>query len=64
LTRKDEEDHHVAETESRTTTLELNASEAATVRQALQVLLDALSREEADQIDEIQAILQRLPAAS
>jgi hypothetical protein len=46
-----------------TTTLQLTASEAATVRQALQVLLDALSRDEADQIDEIQALLARLPAA-
>jgi hypothetical protein len=46
-----------------TTTLELSASEAATVRQALQLLLDSLSREEADQIDEIQAILARLQSA-
>jgi hypothetical protein len=45
------------------TTVQLSASEVATVRQALQLLLDSLSREEADQIDEIQALLARLPAA-
>jgi hypothetical protein len=54
----------VADTTPATTTLQLNASEAATVRQALQVLLDALSKDEADQIDEIQALLERLPATT
>jgi hypothetical protein len=51
------------DTDPATTTIQLTASEAATVRQALQVLLDALTRDEADQIDEIQALLARLPAA-
>jgi hypothetical protein len=47
-----------------TTSLQLSASEAATVRQALSLLLDTLSRDEGDQVAEIQAILARLPAAA
>ena len=47
-----------------TTTIELTGSEAATVRQALTLLLATLTRDEADQIDEIQALLARLPAPS
>jgi hypothetical protein len=41
--------------------LELDASEVATVAQALRLLLDTLGRDEADQITEIQALLARLP---
>jgi len=47
-----------------TATLQLTASEAATVRQELQLLLDTLSRDEADQVKEIQALLARLPSAT
>jgi hypothetical protein len=47
-----------------TTTVALTASEAATIRQALTLLLDTLTRDEADQIDEVQALLARLPAAT
>ena len=43
------------------TRLELSASELETVRQALKLLLDTLTSEEAEQIDEIQALLSRLP---
>jgi hypothetical protein len=42
------------------TTLELSASEAETVVEALKMLLSTLGREDADQIQEIQALLARL----
>ena len=50
----------MTDTDRATTTVQLTASEAATVRQALQVLLDSLTKEESEQIDEIQALLARL----
>jgi len=45
-------------------TVELSASEVATVAQALRMLLDELGREDADQIAEVQALLARLPNAA
>jgi hypothetical protein len=47
-----------------THTLELDDSEVSTVAQALQLLLDTLGRDDADQIEEIQALLARLPDAA
>jgi hypothetical protein len=51
----------MADSPTARTTLALTPSEAATVRQALTLLLDTLSKEEADQVKEIQALLTRLP---
>jgi len=42
------------------TTIELSASELELVRTALKVLLSTLGREEADQIDEVQALQAKL----
>lgn len=56
-----EQETDVARTTPANTTLILSPSEAATVRQALSLLLDTLSREEGDQVREIQALLARLP---
>jgi hypothetical protein len=44
-----------------TTTLELTSAEIELIRTALKTLLSALGKEEADEIDEIQAVLARLP---
>jgi hypothetical protein len=41
--------------------LELSAGELALVRTALQMLEDTLGREEAEELAEVQAILERLP---
>jgi hypothetical protein len=45
------------------TTLELTASEAETLVEALKMLLSTLGREDAGQIQEIKALLARLSAA-
>jgi len=52
------------DTTAATSTVELSGSEVATVAEALQLLLDTLGRDDADQIAEIQALLARLPGAA
>jgi len=47
-----------------TTTLELNASELELVRTALRLLLSTLGREEAEELEEVQAILAKIATAS
>jgi Thiolase, N-terminal domain len=46
--------------ETSSTTIELSASEIALVRTALQFLLSTLGREEADELDAVQALLAKL----
>jgi hypothetical protein len=53
----------VADSTDAKTTLDLTASEVATVRQALGLLLNTLGRDDSAEIDEIQALLARLPDA-
>lgn len=45
-----------------TATLELTSGEIELIRTALQMLEDTLTREEADELAEVQALLMRLPA--
>lgn len=47
--------------ETRTIQLELTASEAALLRTALEMLEDTLGRDEAEELEEVQALLARLP---
>lgn len=47
--------------ETRTIRLELTPSEVSLIRTALELLEDTLGREEADELEEVQAILARLP---
>ena len=42
------------------TTIELSASELELVRTALKVLLSTLGREEADELEEVEALLARI----
>jgi hypothetical protein len=49
--------------ETGTTRLDLTASEVSLLRTALEMLEDTLGREEADEIEEVQALLRRLPTA-
>jgi hypothetical protein len=44
--------------------VELDASEVALLRTALRLLLSTLGREEADELEEVQALLARLPDES
>lgn len=46
-----------------TVMLQVSGSELQLIRTALQVLLSTLGKEEAEEIDEIQAILARLEAS-
>jgi hypothetical protein len=46
-----------------TVPIELTANELRLLRTALEMLEDTLGREEADELDEVQALLARLPAA-
>jgi hypothetical protein len=41
--------------------LELSPSELSLLRTALELLEDTLGREEADELEEVQALLRRLP---
>ena len=50
------------ETGATTTRLDLTTSELELIRTALQMLEDTLGREEAEELDEVQALLARLPA--
>jgi hypothetical protein len=43
--------------------IELDRSELALVRTALEMLEDTLGHEEADELEEVQALLRRLPEA-
>jgi hypothetical protein len=47
-----------------TVSLELSVSEVELVRTALEMLEDTLGREEADELQEVQELLRRLPAGS
>lgn len=47
--------------ETRTIRLDLTPSEVSLIRTALELLEDTLGREEADELEEVQAILARLP---
>lgn len=47
----------------RTLTFELSSDEAELVRTALRLLESTLGREEADELEEVQALLSRLGAA-
>jgi len=47
-----------------TTRLDLTAAELAVLRTALQLLEDTLGREEADELEAVQALLRKLPAGS
>jgi hypothetical protein len=49
--------------EMETTRLDLTPSELKLIRTALEMLEDTLGREEADELQEVQALLRRLPAA-
>jgi hypothetical protein len=44
--------------------IELTQSELQLLRTALEMLEDTLGHEEADELEEVQALLARLPAAS
>jgi hypothetical protein len=48
--------------EATTTTLELTPEEVVIVRTALRLLRSTLGREEADELAEVQLLLERLPA--
>lgn len=48
---------------SGTLRLELTLSEVALIRTALELLEHTLGREEAEELEEVQAILRRLPPA-
>lgn len=47
-----------------TVSLELSGSEVQLVRTALEMLEDTLGREEADELQEVQELLRRLPKES
>jgi hypothetical protein len=47
-----------------TVSLELSVSEVELMRTALEMLEDTLGREEADELEEVQELLKRLPAGS
>ena len=47
--------------ETETTRIELTPSELKVLRTALEMLEDTLGREEADELEEVQALLRRLP---
>jgi hypothetical protein len=49
--------------EMETTRLDLTPSEIKLIRTALEMLEDTLGREEADELQEVQALLRRFPAA-
>jgi hypothetical protein len=49
--------------DSREIVLELTPNELRLVRTALQMLEDTLGHEEADELEEVQAVLARLPEA-
>ena len=49
--------------ETETTQLDLTPSEVGLVRTALEMLEDTLGREEADELEEVQALLRRLPTS-
>jgi hypothetical protein len=48
--------------EMETTQLDLTPSDLTLIRTALEMLEDTLGREEADELEEVQALLRRLPA--
>lgn len=48
--------------ETRSTRLDLSPSELQLLRTALELLEDMLGREEADELEEVQALLRRLSA--
>ena len=47
--------------EGQTIRLELTPSEVGVLRTALEMLEDTLGREEADELEEVQSLLRRLP---
>jgi hypothetical protein len=49
-------------TERETHKLELTQEELVVVRTALELLEDTFSKEEADQLDQVQALIAKLPA--
>jgi hypothetical protein len=49
--------------DQQTTRLDLSPSEVGIIRTALEMLEDTLGRDEADELEEVQALLERLRSA-